>query len=71
MSRLLLLGGPSAVAHLAASLHGPSTAGYLPVAAYTPGVSRTPSIESESGLPILGHQADTQSVFAAIEQCRC
>ncbi|WP_026005273.1 sugar transferase [Arthrobacter sp. M2012083] len=69
MSRLLLLGGPSAVAHLASSLHGAKHSGYLPVAAYTPGVAGTPSIEPESGLPILGHRADTTSVLAAIDEC--
>ncbi|MCP2047864.1 UNVERIFIED_ORG: exopolysaccharide biosynthesis polyprenyl glycosylphosphotransferase [Paenarthrobacter nicotinovorans] len=69
MSRLLLLGGPSAVAHLASSLHGAKHSGYLPVAAYTPGVAGTPTIEPESGLPILGHKADTSSVLAAIDQC--
>ncbi len=69
MSRLLLLGGPSAVAHLAASLHRAKHSGYLPVAAYTPGVTGTPSIEPDSGLPILGHLPDTTSVLAAIEQC--
>ena len=37
MSRLMLIGGPSAVAHLAASLHREKHAGYLPVAAYAPG----------------------------------
>lgn len=69
MSRLLLLGGPSAVAHLASSLHGAKHSGYLPVAAYTPGVVGTPRVEPESGLPILGHQADTASVLAAIDEC--
>lgn len=69
MSRLLLLGGPSAVAHLASSLHGAKHSGYLPVAAYTPGVVGPPCVEPESGLPILGYQADTTSVLAAIEEC--
>ncbi|MET4899393.1 sugar transferase [Paenarthrobacter sp. CC6] len=69
MSRLLLVGGPSAVAHLASSLHRAKHSGYLPVAAYTPGVVDTPSIEQESGLPILGYQPDTGSVLAAIDRC--
>ncbi|WP_454811350.1 sugar transferase [Paenarthrobacter nitroguajacolicus] len=69
MSRLLLLGGPSAVAHLASSLHSAKHAGYLPVAAYTPGAAGSPEVEPESGLPILGHGTDTTSVLAAIEAC--
>lgn len=70
MSRLLLLGGPSAVAHLASSLYGAKHSGYLPVAAYTPGVVGPPRFEPDSGLPILGHLADTDSVLAAIDSCR-
>ncbi len=70
MSRLLLLGGPSAVAHLAASLYSAKHAGYVPVAAYTPGVVDKPTIEPESGLPILGHGTDTRSVLEAIDACK-
>ncbi|MFJ5954508.1 sugar transferase [Paenarthrobacter sp. NPDC092416] len=70
MSRLLLLGGPSAVAHLASSLYRAKHSGYLPVAAYTPGAPGRPSIEPNSGLPILGHDTDTDSVLAAIESCQ-
>lgn len=69
MSRLLLLGGPSAVAHLAASLDRAKHAGYQPIAAYTPGVHGGPAIEEESGLPILGWRADTQSILEAIDRC--
>ncbi|MDI2019857.1 sugar transferase [Paenarthrobacter nicotinovorans] len=69
MSRLLLVGGPSAVAHLAASLHGAKHAGYLPIAAYTPGVLDRPMTEPKSGLPILGHASDTASVLKAIDSC--
>ncbi|WP_426938804.1 sugar transferase [Pseudarthrobacter sp. S3] len=70
MSRLLLLGGPSAVAHLASSLERAKHAGYLPVAAYTPGVHDGPTEEPSSGLPILGHKADTSSILKAIELCQ-
>lgn len=70
MSRLLLLGGPSAVAHLASSLDSSKHSGYLPVAAYTPGAPEKLEREESSGLPILGHAADTGSVIAAIEQCK-
>lgn len=70
MSRLLLLGGPGAVAHLAASLVGAKHAGYLPVAGYTPGTHAGPDIEPESGLPILGFRPDARSIVEAIEACR-
>jgi exopolysaccharide biosynthesis polyprenyl glycosylphosphotransferase len=69
MSRLMLLGGPSAISHLAASLHGAKHAGYLPVAAYTPGAKENPGIEQESGLPILGSEPDTEHIVKAIAQC--
>lgn len=69
MSRLLLLGGPSAVAHLAASLHGAKYAGYLPVAAYTPGTSIGKLDHVEGTLPVLGNSADVDSILAAIESC--
>lgn len=70
MSRLLLLGGPSAVAHLAASLERARHAGYLPVAAYTPGMHDGPDFEPESGLPVLGFRPDTPSILAAIDLCQ-
>jgi exopolysaccharide biosynthesis polyprenyl glycosylphosphotransferase len=69
MSRLLILGGPSAVAHLAASLEGAKHAGYLPIAAYTPGTHAGPGIEPESGLPVLGYSPDVRSIVDAIEAC--
>jgi len=69
MSRLLLLGGPSAIAHLASSLLRAKGAGYLPVAAYTPGAKHGLDVEPESGLEILGFQADTASILEAIESC--
>ncbi|WP_258064408.1 sugar transferase [Arthrobacter sp. ZGTC131] len=69
MSRLLLLGGPSAVAHLAASLERAKHAGYLPVAAYTPGAHDGPTVEPDSGLRVLGYRPETKSILAAIEAC--
>lgn len=69
MSRLLLLGGPGAVAHLASSLHGAKDAGYLPVAAYMPGIQSATDVEPDSGLRILGNGADTHSIVSAIEAC--
>ena len=70
MSRLLLLGGPSAVAHLARSLKTAQHAGYLPVAVYTPNTSELPSVEPESGLPVVGNSPDAKSIVEAIEACR-
>lgn len=69
MSRLLLLGGPSAVAHLARSLDTAKHAGYLPVAVYTPGNTEGLAVEPESGLPVLGSKADAKSIVDAIEAC--
>ncbi|WP_426939898.1 sugar transferase [Pseudarthrobacter sp. S6] len=69
MSKLMLVGGPSAVAHLASSLIREKHAGYLPVAAYVPGVHSGLSTEPESGLPVLGHDHSTASILAAIDQC--
>lgn len=69
MSRLLLLGGPSAVAHLAASLLRAKHAGYLPIAAYVPGTHEHLDREPESGLPVLGHKPDAKAIMAAIEKC--
>ncbi|MEO5319272.1 sugar transferase [Arthrobacter sp. CC3] len=70
MSRLLLLGGPGAIAHLAASLDSAKHAGYRPVAAYSPGAIETPAYEPVSGLPILGYSPDTQSILQAIDECK-
>lgn len=69
MSRLLLLGGPGAIAHLAASFERSKHAGYLPVAAYSPGSNETFQIEDESGLRILGHSPEASSILEAIESC--
>lgn len=67
MSRLILLGGPSAVAHLATTLAGAKHAGYLPIAAYTPGVADTLPSETVSGLPVLGHDPDIHAILRAID----
>ncbi|MFJ5693887.1 sugar transferase [Arthrobacter sp. NPDC093125] len=69
VSRLLLMGGPSAVAHLAATLHTAKQSGYHPVAAYIPGSNDGHDVEPQSGLAILGSAADTKSILEAIEQC--
>jgi exopolysaccharide biosynthesis polyprenyl glycosylphosphotransferase len=70
MSRLMLIGGPSAVAHLASSLARERHAGYLPIAAYTPGSSEQLSEEFAHALPILGREPKTEAIISAIEQCR-
>lgn len=69
MSRLLLVGGPSAVAHLASSLRSAQHAGYLPVAVYIPNASDLPSLEPESRLPVVGNVPDAKSIVKAIESC--
>ncbi|KRE91856.1 polyprenyl glycosylphosphotransferase [Arthrobacter sp. Soil764] len=68
MSRLLIIGGASAVAHLARSLQRSKEAGYSPVAAYIPGVQGCIDLEPESGLPVLGNASDTASILEAIKQ---
>ncbi|MCY1673806.1 sugar transferase [Pseudarthrobacter sp. SL88] len=70
MSRLLLLGGPGAVAHLASTLVDAKHAGYLPIAAYMPGADDQITIEPNSGLPVLGHRSQTDSILAAIDECQ-
>lgn len=69
ISRLLLLGGPAAVAHLAASFRRERHAGYFPVAAYVPGPYPKLDVETQSGLKIVGHQPDPESIVKAIEAC--
>lgn len=69
MSRLLLVGGPGAVSHLASSLHGAKHAGYLPVGVYMPGVESDAGVEPNSGLMIMGHKPDTHSIIAALDAC--
>lgn len=70
ISRIMLMGGPSAVAHLAASFERAKHAGYFPVAAYTPSAQESPNFEQEPGLPILGGQPNVHSIVAAIAKCR-
>lgn len=70
MSRLMLVGGPSAISHLASSLLRANHAGYLPVAAYSPGERESKVIELESGLPILGVAPDASSILNAIHLCK-
>lgn len=69
MSRLLLLGGPNAVAHLARSLRTVKHAGYLPVAVYIPNSIDLPAVEPDSGLPVVGNSPNANSIVAAIQAC--
>jgi exopolysaccharide biosynthesis polyprenyl glycosylphosphotransferase len=69
MSRVMLIGGPSAVAHLASSLAREKHAGYLPVAAYTPGSNEKLSEEFAQSLPILGREPRTEAIVDAIGRC--
>ncbi|WP_349034874.1 sugar transferase [Pseudarthrobacter sp. SORGH_AS 212] len=68
MSRLMILGGPSAVAHLANTLAGARHSGYLPIAAYTPGALEKKDGSTISGLPVLGSDVEIPSILTAIEK---
>lgn len=70
MSRLILLGGPSAVAHLATTLTKAKHAGYLPIAAYTPGIPDSAAVDNVSGLPVLGRDPDVKTIVEAIDRCK-
>lgn len=65
-SRLLLIGGPGAVAHLASTFNRSRDAGYLPVAAYSPGPPSERDVEPNSGLPVLGHAPEVSAIMTAI-----
>lgn len=70
MSRLLLLGGSSAIEHLAATLSRVPHAGYVPVAAYIPGTSRGSEGNQVFGLPILGYESQAEHILNAIRDCK-
>ncbi|MHC6229956.1 sugar transferase [Arthrobacter sp. MMS24-T111] len=70
MSTLLLLGGPSAITHLASSLQRSKHAGYVPIAAYAPSNSSDLHSNSISGLPVLGCSPDAASILSAIDICQ-
>lgn len=69
MSRLMLVGGVGAVAHLASSLGKTHHAGYLPIAAYVPGAGEALKREPGSGLPVLGTEPNAVSILKAIHKC--
>lgn len=68
MSRLMLIGGRSAVAHLASSLRRSQHSGYMPIAVYLPGPDEELKIETESGLPIFGFAPETAAILEAIDR---
>ncbi|MFE5835275.1 sugar transferase [Arthrobacter sp. NPDC056493] len=69
MSRLLILGGPSAVSHLAGTLMKARHAGYLPIAAYTPAATDQNIAQSIAGLPVLGNEPAVDAILDAIQDC--
>lgn len=69
MSKLMIMGGPGAVAHLCASLESAKHAGYKPVAAYVPGAVAEASSSLSLGIPVLGHKPDTTSIMRALDAC--
>jgi exopolysaccharide biosynthesis polyprenyl glycosylphosphotransferase len=69
MYRLMLLGGPGAVSHLANSLNGSKQAGYLPVAVYTPGSDPAAALDAGLRLPVLGNSTDPSLILEAIDRC--
>ncbi|HKU25281.1 MAG TPA: hypothetical protein VJQ54_07390, partial [Candidatus Sulfotelmatobacter sp.] len=69
MSRLLLLGGPSAVVHLANTLAREKHAGYHPVAAYIPGSHDQHPELDDIDIPVLGNVPDPSAILDAIKLC--
>jgi exopolysaccharide biosynthesis polyprenyl glycosylphosphotransferase len=69
MSRLLLLGSPGAVIHLAETLVREKHAGYTPIGAYTTSDSAHSQELAAIGLPVLGHEPTTHAILDAIERC--
>jgi exopolysaccharide biosynthesis polyprenyl glycosylphosphotransferase len=66
----MILGGPSAILHLAGTLVREKHAGYLPVAAYTPGDASPSQGLTDIGLSVIGHKPETQSILDAIDRCQ-
>lgn len=69
MSKVLLVGGPGAVSHLATSLRRSMDAGYLPIAAFMPGASSSSMSNPNFELPVLGNETSALSILEAIDQC--
>lgn len=66
ISRMLIVGGSTAVDHLATSLRKTPLAGYFPVAAYvTYGDNR--GLSANRDLPVIGSVADVDAILQAID----
>lgn len=71
MSRLLIIGGPKGIPHIASALTRDPNAGYSPVAAYAPDAGHhIAEIERRANLPVLGQEASAASIMAAIDECQ-
>lgn len=64
---VLVIGGPSSVAHLARSLRGQPMAGYKPVAVYLPGTTEGIEPPEDVGLPVIGRETQAQAIIDAVE----
>lgn len=71
MSRLMIIGGPKGIPHIASALSKDRNAGYAPVAAYAPdGDQHILEIEQQANLPVLGHEPTAAAILAAITECQ-
>lgn len=65
-SRVLIIGGPHSVAHLATSLLSEPAAGYLPVAAHLPGAELNATSVPGSSLVVTGTETDFDTILSVI-----
>lgn len=65
-SKVLIIGGPHAVAHLITSLRSAPSAGYFPVAACLPGAESGVDRVAALGVKIAGVQTDVKELMAVI-----
>jgi exopolysaccharide biosynthesis polyprenyl glycosylphosphotransferase len=68
-SHVLIVGGASAVDHLATSLRKTPLAGYTPVAAYVTSGTSGPLLANPD-IPIVGTGADVESIMKALDACQ-
>lgn len=64
--KVLVVGNPSAAAHVIRSLRSEPAAGYFPVAAYLPGYAKDGLHETAIGVPVVGVQPDVGSILQSI-----
>ena len=67
-SRVLIVGGPYGVEHLARALSSHPMAGYRPVATYLCGAPAGTTVDSELALPNLGNEPMVGSILDAIKR---